>query len=134
LFGFASRAKRRQRFHLQLAILTRVSYMQRINDDKSGRLRHDRAAVCAFRHLRLIARPKGLGCTGYWFPIASTQKRPPVEPAASGIIMQNHPVLTPARCGPTLAATRVARQTARKDRPLGFTRRELRRLVADMIG
>jgi hypothetical protein len=105
-----------------------------INDDKSGRLRHDRAAVCVFRHHRLIAAPQGGGCTGYWIPIASTQKRPPVEPAAKGIFMQNHPIPAPTRPDRHPAAPQIIRATTPNDRPLGFTRRELRRLVADMIG
>jgi len=122
---------------LQLAIWTRVNYIAHINDDKSGRLRHDRAAVCAFRHLRLIAAPTGRGRFGYWFPIASTQKRPPVEPAASGIIMQSQPIHTnqaPTRPDLHLVATKTTRSAVSNDRPMGFSRRELRRLVADMIG
>jgi hypothetical protein len=51
--------------------------------------------------------------------------------------MQSYPIhhaLTPVRPDLHLVATKMARPAASNDRPMGFSRRELRRLVADMIG
>ncbi len=48
--------------------------------------------------------------------------------------MQNNPIAAPKRPDRHLLATQVIRPLTQDDRPLGFTRRELRRLVVDMIG
>jgi hypothetical protein len=54
--------------------------------------------------------------------------------AASGIIMQNHPPPAPTRAHQNVVTTKIIRPATPNDRPMGFSRRELRRLVADMIG
>jgi hypothetical protein len=51
--------------------------------------------------------------------------------------MQTHPIHPiPALVRPDLhlVTSKIARPNATNDRPMGFSRRELRRLVADMIG
>ena len=48
--------------------------------------------------------------------------------------MQNHPTPAPKRLDLHLVATKIVRPATSNDRPMGFSRRELRRLVADMIG
>lgn len=45
-----------------------------------------------------------------------------------------HPTPAPARPDLHLVTTKIARPATVNDRPMGFSRRELRRLVADMIG
>ncbi len=42
--------------------------------------------------------------------------------------------MTPQRPDRHLVAAKIARPALSKDRPMGFSHRELRRLVADMIG
>ncbi len=45
-----------------------------------------------------------------------------------------HPTQAPVRPDLHLVATKITRPSHTNDRPMGFSRRELRRLVADMIG
>ena len=48
--------------------------------------------------------------------------------------MQDHSTPAPTRPDRHLLAAKIARPALPKDRPMGFSHRELRRLVADMIG
>jgi len=51
--------------------------------------------------------------------------------------MQNHPVhqnRAPARTDLRQVASKIARSAFPNDRPMGFTPRELRLMVAEMIG
>jgi len=48
--------------------------------------------------------------------------------------MQNNHFQAPKRPDRHMVAPQIIRPSTQNERPLGFTRRELRRLVADMIG